>query len=313
MDEHALSPIGTHPQHADVVKRIDQLLDDPSAREMLAYVTREYTFQLEHTIQDCKALLTPPNVTFLLDFDVLHTYIERRTPSSSDTVCVDFLLTTCDQSYALPIGAFQELVDWLGRSAHKDFELALLSASAERLSPEHLRQLLLESSPDGAPETSLLEDLTRRLEAQAVQYERLRSFLSSPRFQGVVLGHQGDDVRAIARFLGETRPPTPYPHSRRDHRDALNLAVLLNAVRRTRDAATTGQHVTGYLLVTRTRAVRDFGTRRTDDHDSSPPHLHDADPTRGQPLPVMRRQRWHGRTSSGSFTTQGRAWWRPSA
>jgi hypothetical protein len=251
---------------ADEIQRsLLELLDNPQALETLRHVAHEYSRTIEDALSLGHLLVSYSSISYLLDFDVLHNYLEHRTANSADTLTTDFLIDRSRQSYALPIGAYLEFVEWLRKSTNVEFSLPWSRASADRDSA--LRELgsqLIGRHAEALSEADLLAEIGKRIDSKTVVLSRALAFLSSDRFQGIVVDHKQTDVDFIEPLLGEARAQGPArsrrrPSSRRDRRDAMNLAIAMSGVRRNRQETDAGSRSPGYLLVTHTRSIAGFG------------------------------------------------------
>ncbi len=176
----------------------------------------------------------------LLDFDVLREHISVKGNVSPRSLAVDMFFGSSELPFAIPLGCFLELLDWLNlaqlqrfpksRSYDPDETLHLL---AERLSLKYKR----ESSAADAQQA-----IRDSLDDDRVQIERLLALLRSQRFRGI-WGHVTEsDLNTILPFIRATvvrydergilDESARIRKERRDQRDAQNLSVVFYARRR---------------------------------------------------------------------------------
>ncbi len=251
---------------------VDSVIHNSAVNDGLEEFCRDWEEHFETAATDCRTLSPLDEPTYLLDFDVVLSYLQQRSSSSTETLAVDFLITSSRRPYALPLGAFQELTDWLGRisglalratdqTESKDSD-QVLARLQDELAGVHVRS---GEEPVGP---SLL---SRIVSSAQVVMSRLESFLLSSRFQGLVGKYDPDGHRVFSELLANSYRP----YSRRDRkrsmldkRDAYNLSIAASSFRMALSGS--GEiHSPSYILVTRTISILKLPTFLADAERSS--------------------------------------------
>jgi hypothetical protein len=237
----------------------EEFLSDRDRLELLIFSGKEeYEPLIEHLSTDCKQLARYDPAIYLIDFDVLRNYIEMRTVDGLDTVAVDFVFKGSRQPYALPLGAYRELSDWLSRMFHLTREVIESHGDLSRVKfAEQLAEVL------GIPK----DDVRRLTEQQppvlgslmswgTIAVNRLANLLSDARFYGVVSDYDSSDACKLEEMLKARPRGKDEPRTKKDERDGINLAIAFKAARKSRsEAKQQGGKAPGYILITQTAAV----------------------------------------------------------
>ena len=202
-------------------------LESPEEQRRLARGFRWYAQALETTAQDGLFLLERPNLVYLLDFDVLRAFLSPIGMPADIVGLINAFLNHESTLYAIPLGCFEELVDWLTplRQQIQEFRAAW-SNDFRQLAEARISQSLRISSRDydDRPESSRPNGLNEVL----IAAERLEGLLSTDRFRGFADSYENSLASALQEQLSKSRDkthPAGPPHDKRDSCDAINIAV----------------------------------------------------------------------------------------
>src|SRR5262249_16840607 len=152
-------------------------------RELLSHVAEDYVRLLQDGIELSNAMISYSSITYLPDFDVLRSYLEFRTPQSAATFAADFLFSRSSRPYALPVGAYHELVEWLRRSAGIGaISPSVLVDSDKSTAIRALASNFLNSDAASLEDADLLSKLSTQLDARIISLRRVLAFLNNDRF-----------------------------------------------------------------------------------------------------------------------------------
>lgn len=243
---------------------LDELLQQEHAGDWLEYAADHYQKLLHTAFYDCKLLNCYSHVTYLIDFDVLKQYLTLRTIESSDTYFVDALFSRSSQPYALPIGAFYELLEWLAGLANVPATIAKLNrglSASQALNT--IAKVLTGRKTRPADKFDALQQVRGRLSEARIALQRLSRILEDDRFQGVVSQYDQADLEVVRKSVARcprVADPSGSTRSRKDERDSLNIAIAVKSMRTARTAMKLRgvPRVGGYVLVSQTILVLDL-------------------------------------------------------
>ena len=236
------------------------LLDDPDKLDWLLVATRYYVDLFNNFWWDCYQLTSYKSLVYLIDFDVLRDYLEIDQAKQFDAVVLDSLFYESSKEYALPAGAFLELLDYLARMTRTTHNISATVGNMNRT--EVIRQLGLFLDIEDAAELdpdATVEEILHRLDRKVLALTRLLNILTDPRFVGVVSTHDEADKVRLERIIKDV-PRNPAARTKKgkrdknDKRDATNLAI---AIKRAREAKSDPQ-LPGYILLSGTTVVHDL-------------------------------------------------------
>jgi hypothetical protein len=244
---------------------LQEIASDSEWRRYFGALADHYSRILWDTIADARLVADLGNVLYLIDVDVVRNLTELRFKDNRIHRESVRLFQNDQFEFALPLGAFQELLEWLRGIVPNKITWSE-DTTNRNLSPEdtvrHLAAAFDLQGTDADP-LDVVERITYQVEAQKPIIERLFEFLTRPNFKGVVADYQLEDADILTSMLGrmnradtdriETRP-------RRDYRDAVNLAVVCqnSRERNERKSRKKENETPSYILVTQTHLLLDF-------------------------------------------------------
>jgi hypothetical protein len=251
---------------------IEKILKDNAWRRYFSALAEHYLSLLRHTAADVRQIAEFSIVTYLIDADVVRNLVESRPGHSKQTRdAVEFFETEHIQ-YAMPIGAFQEIVEWLQSFMPSAISWASLVSEPQHhlTAPMTLREMALAFgiSLDGRGDDALADRLIAAVGTNRIVLERVLAVFTNKGFAGVVTDYDLEDVMQLHSIIGQM--PRVYDDNRdtrlrRDYRDAVNLAIVCKAIRaKNHDAHTRNA---GYVLVTQTRVLLDLVRQAQEDGD----------------------------------------------
>ena len=247
------------------------LLQDASTAAWVLFLTRDYLELFEDAARVARRLSEAHNVCYLFDFDVLRNHLTVRSPEHPDTFLVDFLFYRSTVKFALPAGAFSELLEYLarfergGRRLKPSCELMKSNADHQQAIAEIAQVLCVDDADLDSP-ADVAAAICGHLEDRMIELTRLLSLLTSPRFLGVVSEVTHEEYEAWFDLISSVDRPRRrgLPRDLVDQRDAINIAIAFSswfpvAGAGRPDLATSEP----YVLVSQTHAVlyllRQFG------------------------------------------------------
>jgi len=239
----------------------DELLNDPDQLEWLLFVARHYTDLFDTLWSDCYRLAKFDQMVYLIDFDVLRNYLEVGAVGQFDSFVLNFLFNESSQRYALPAGAFLELLDYLTDTSRKTDHLL---SSVESMDPtkllHHLATHLGVSNVGELDNNEIFEQISRGIDQRSLALDRLYKILSHQRFIGVVSSYEQNDMYRLNKIITEVPRKKEGERTKVDLRDAMNLAIAINASREARDQKRkdTEARVSCFMLLSNTRIVYDL-------------------------------------------------------
>lgn len=244
------SPLGST-SSVPVLKPLDRLLTDARLEPVSVNLTNfvanvelmklvRYTTTNHETIfrsakNVASKLADGSELVYLLDCDVIRSYCEAPFLDNQYLAfSLNYLLSWSPARYGIPLGAFEELLAYISYP-HRANRLmpALLSSPSGRLSGDESFHVVCRAFGVEGHEADE-KGLRRRLGRHANQLARLQELLTNERCVGVVSRY---DSRVFEGWLDVIRRRSrdnhdfgdenvePKPRSRRDERDAQNLAI----------------------------------------------------------------------------------------
>lgn len=230
---------------------VTSILEDHHWRRYFGALAQHYSQLLADTTRDARLVDEMGEVVYLIDADVIRNLAESRYEDNRLRRESVKLFQNSSFKYALPLGAFQEIVEWLrgfipGLISWKDFTID------RNLNPEETILELARAFDITSEDLTfdrLIDRISEALGTRGPVLERLTTLFSPPNFLGVVADYQLSEVAALHRILGlvERSSDNLASRAKRDFRDAINLALVCQSSRR--------RTAPSYVLVTQTRAV----------------------------------------------------------
>lgn len=248
-----------NPNSLGVGRDLEGFFNNKEQLRWFVFLMRGYTERFETAQALCMRLLGHTRVCYLVDFDVMRNYLEMKSLDNVDTFSVDFLFLDSKTSFAIPIGAFEELLKYLAAFSKREVQLRKATsdcgredaarAIGEALNIKGVRELKSDE---------LREEIIDNLGRSILILSRLLGLLTNPRFEGVKSEYDESCYDAWLNAVQLSgRRMDPKPRSDVDRRDAMNLAVASrNLFPRNALMATKWKNEgVCYLLVSQTRAV----------------------------------------------------------
>ena len=245
-------------------KDLEGLFQNKEQLRWLIYLMQEYEDRLKPAQSLCMWVIGYDRICFLVDFDVIRNFLEMKSLNNVETCVVDFLFLNSKVGFAIPVGAFEELLDYLTSLTKTSYQL-------ERLGEDHNREEVIRlisraigiTHSDELTTSELLEEIGNCLEESILQLNRLLELLTNPRFEGVKTQYDKECFNAWLKVISVCERGRWFKHKPRDlvdRRDAANLAIasmsLPYATRLPRDTSKSGEVC--YILVSQTAAVFDM-------------------------------------------------------
>jgi len=264
-ESHAVMPVPQvfSPSERDVEETLDAFLSNRDQLLCLVFLMREYVRQLEAVESLCIRVLNK-QVCYLFDFDVIQNYLEMGSVERLETFPVKYLFTESKIPFAIPIGAFEELLSYLSSLSRTSGELCRLDQAC---SGEQAVRLIAASldvpNQDELTHDRRTEEIAERLDASILELTRLLEVLQNPRFQGVRTSYDERCCIAWLKVIKACKRPhwkRGMPRSKVDRRDAKNLAVASRRVGSSaeRNAGTSSGEEAYNLLISQTNVVFDL-------------------------------------------------------
>jgi|SRR5215470_2733901 len=269
----------------------EAILTDPRLGRYFAALSDHYSSLLSEIERDVHLLRYFGKVVYLIDADVLRNLIEIRYKDDLSRRETEKLFENPSFLYALPLGAFHELLDWLRAFIPDGLNVwntnVFQQISGNFSAGDAIKRLAqaVGVSVEGTSSPDLMERVTEAIEHDTLDIERLIYLLTRPNCLGVVGDFDEEDVAKLNLIIedlprgpanierrSKQRRQTEKPlRTRKDHRDAVNLAIAFKSCRvhdsRGRGAA---KNVTPtHVLVTQTHLLLDLVRRVNERSDSS--------------------------------------------
>ena len=238
------------------------IITNPEQHKLLLWIGRRYEDLLRKVIKNYFALEYFEDVVCLLDFDVIRDFLERQRSAEFERFAIDSFFFNSRQPYAIPYGAFLELVNYLrSRSnlAHKLPDIQRESLNREDAIRAIGKSLRVLKSPK-RHSNEVLVDVIEQLDKEIIALQRLLYILDDDeRFLGVIADYDKNDSDAVFNILSQItrgRGRDAY-RDQRDGRDAFNIAIAIKRSRNARlerklDVSAAPQ---GYILISLTKPV----------------------------------------------------------
>src|SRR2546423_3141278 len=132
------------------ISQWEDVVADPNRLDWVLHVSRYYRDIFDKTYSDCLLISGYDDICYLIDFDVLRPYLEKGSLKKFDTYVLDALFYNSTRNYALPLGAFLELLDYLAditRQSH-NFSADVADNDPQNLLKKISEVLCVESAID---------------------------------------------------------------------------------------------------------------------------------------------------------------------
>src|SRR5579883_250510 len=244
-----------------------KLLQDRDAVRTLL----ENTYQRLKLFEDSLRFLRSMNrdstsrVRVLVDWDVLREYIEIDDITQDQQSAIKFFFEKGTTPYSLPLGAFQELFNYLSRklgsssTSYKEENAVREENAVPRLAG------ILGVAPEKLRDPAWRDQLERELGWRTARISKVIKVLINPRFGTQVEATATDSERSLCLSLitnQKRRDPVnrpnrgPLARDQRDSRDAMNLAVTLHRSKLLESEESANQpDLEQFILLTRTGAI----------------------------------------------------------
>jgi hypothetical protein len=280
----------THPLSIDLDRpqdglKIETIVTDPGWCQYFSALADHYSGLLHEVTKDTKLIGGLGSVIYLIDVDVIRNLVEDRYQDPRLQREAIRLFADPLFRYAIPLGAFEELIVWLrgflsSRMAWKeDYKF---TGNLSRL--DTLRELASSFgiSIDSSNDPKILDQLFAKLRSFTPLIERLIEFLNRRNFEGVITDYESEDVADINAILGQAPRLEHKPDEastqrafrdsdkvqgtqsalnsartrvRRDFHDATNLAIICKSARAKREHIRSNRACTSYALITETKVL----------------------------------------------------------
>jgi hypothetical protein len=255
---------------------LQSIVSDPEWRRYFGALADHYSRVLSDTIGDSHLVAELGEVVYLIDADVVRNVTQIRYKDSRLQRESFRLFQNTQFQFAIPLGAFQELVEWLQGIVPNKITWTEDSLRVSLTPEETVRELARAfdvSGPDADP-IEIVERISAVVEAERPVVERLLDILTRPNFRGVVADYEYHDVDRLGRIVGQMdRSPSDRNDSRvtRDFRDAVNLAIVCQSSRLRADRKVRNKAVEkpSYVLVTQTQLLLDLAKNLHNSADES--------------------------------------------
>jgi hypothetical protein len=239
----------SHPPYA--WETLADIVENPKQLNLLREVTNSYHSRFESVERLCElmsqytTLESPaPNVTFLLDFDILRSYIESDVVSDSSSGIARSLVDYSNVALALPWGSVLELLAYFSMP-QRAIEIASCFPEAEWKDPETLTKAVVQSL--SVPESGADIDSWQELATRTPELARLAQLVTSPRFKGVVTQRYTHHLKGWLVAVSRLQRGRKRARDFVDECDAANLAIATSS-------AFGGEQL--HVLLTRTSGIK---------------------------------------------------------
>ena len=246
------------PGTRELGEKLEGLFENKERLRLFVFLMRGYARRFETAQSLCMRLLGYKRVCYLVDFDVIRNYLEVKSLDTIDTFTVDFIFLDSASSFAIPVGAFEELLRYLASFSKSAVHLD--KAIIEECDRIRATQMIADALGVGYGKTGdeLIEEICVALDRSILALTRLLGLLTNPRFEGVKSQCSEECFHAWLDAIQKSRRARdPKPRSEVDRRDALNLAVASRNLipKLTLINGKPQEESVCYLLVSQTRAV----------------------------------------------------------
>jgi len=260
------------PAEPKTTLQVTDVLSDPKERTYFGALAHHYSALLQDTESDVRLIAELDKVIYLVDADVVRNMVERRYRDNRLRREAANLFENPTFEYALPLGAFQEIIEWLRSFSPERIPFTEPKAPRTGLNRSELIRELAHGCNVVWDESDDDEEIVRRVlntigENNAI-VDRLLAFFSNPQFRGVISNY---DLGEAARCYRVIRSRADSGERvGQDFRDAVNLSIVLKSVRARRNKPReTSSELPCYVLITQTRALLNLVDASRDDDECS--------------------------------------------
>ena len=238
---------------------IKTILTDKAWTQYFGALAYHYSTLLFDATKDAHLVSELGSTVYLIDADVVRNLVEDRYKDARLRREAMRLFEDPRFSYAIPVGAFLELIEWLrGYMSSRMVWREDYRLSVNLDKPDALNELarVFDIATEACDEQAVIDRIFSSIRMLMPMAERLVEFFSRPNFKGIVADYDLDDVADLHDILGKIPRPADeslYSRARKDFRDAANLALICKRLRvRSRHPA---EPPPSYILITQTRAI----------------------------------------------------------
>ena len=209
-------------------------LDSPDRLEWLLFIGTYYRELFDEAMGQIRNLAPYEQVMYLIDFDLLQTYLEGHSNDRRGTFLISSWFHFSTRPYALPVGAFEELMGYLRRMGAVKTRTVDLNQCG--LGREAAVRTLAESLGVTGAEKMATDEATSEiaaiLEDSTVRLGRLVDFLTDERFVGIARDYSDELAEEFTRWISDRPRRTLEGRRMKDERDGRNVAIALESLRR---------------------------------------------------------------------------------
>jgi hypothetical protein len=263
---------------ATSISQWEDVVADPNRLDWVLHVSRYYRDIFDKTYYDCYLISGYDDVCYLIDFDVLRPYLEVNSLREFDTYVLDSLFYNSTRKYALPLGAFLELLDYIADLTRQSnrFSSDVADGDPEGLLKKIAELVGIENATDFEMDETVAA-ISNHLDQRALTLTRLLNVLTDPRFVGVVSSYDEEDSTKFNEIITTFPRPRKGLRTKVDQRDAINIAIVAKNAREARrtkgNTETSSGDNIGYILVSRTNVVTRFPQMISENHDDDTKYL----------------------------------------
>ena len=252
------------PNEVSMKEDIDAIRVFDSRIATLDYISNKYTGSFHRVHDTTKRLLKYNSSCVLFDFDVLYAYLLRENDHAPEVWAIEYFLARGSLSFALPLGAYSELLDKmrishaLSQSIIAYFTLPPTGADYSDYDLlNRLASFLLRKGTRLSIDSIKLEAMiSRRLGLKLDQIKRLVRFLSHPRYLGVKADYEAREYDTWKKLITSTKRLHKKGNTVKiQARDAMNVAIAAADMVGCAKNAPRPSDADGYVLVTATQSL----------------------------------------------------------
>jgi hypothetical protein len=245
-----------------------QILEDDQSLKLLLAATTRRTRSLSESLQFFHRINRRSRLRLLLDADVVRKYMSIEDANEFEGIYIRYFFEHSSLPYALPIGAFQEILRHLGAvftaGAGGVLSMNAILDIANKSGPLEALSALLNIDEDVMRDPVSFHHLSVNIEKRMLNLARLVFILTNPRFEKKLYAEYdhhlvtqlGSVLEEQARYMYRDGRLLPAPdRDLRDKADAINMAICYGRSQSLK--ASSGRDVTDeqLVLLTTTRAV----------------------------------------------------------
>jgi hypothetical protein len=259
---------GPAPVELEVIERgpdFGEVLADAVKRADIRQEAEHFASLCSTILADLRLIRELDPVIYLIDFDVIRNLIDSKPLDRENQRQALRMFENADFQYAIPIGAFTELLVWLRSFAPTYVKAPPPGPVASGNRKDALRQLALAVSvwPDNPNESELIREIAVAAASLTDITKVLLSCLERKNFRAVFCDYDEESRSTWQEILEDSqRHEAGRPRDIRDYRDSQNLAVLsqgANARQRGgRQGKAESQPPESFVLLTQTSILLDL-------------------------------------------------------